>query len=90
MQENNTFKYLSIVLAIVALILAVLYFTKPSQPVSETFSDISTQAQECTLKIEAWQKENGGKATIPVEARNSLDVILKSCQATFEDVQDKI
>ena len=90
MQENNTYKYLSIVLAIVALIFAVLYFTKPSEPVSETFDDISASVEECNAKVETWQKANAGKPTTTQAATEELQNILKDCEGILQEVDDKI
>ena len=89
-QTSNTYKYLAIVFAIIAIIFAVLYFTKPSQPVSETFGEITADAEACKVKLETWQKSYGGLATTTVEVRAELEGILEDCKDVFEDSQDKI
>ena len=90
MEQANTYKYLSIFLAIIAIIFAVLYFTKPSQPVSETFGDISADFQECRTEITAWQQANSGQVAVTTEAREQLNDILENCKDTSEDSSDKL
>ncbi len=89
-QNNNTYKYLSIVLAIIAIIFAVLYFTKPSEPVSETFDEISANVGECRTQLDAWRAANGGQATTTEQARNELMSILENCESIFEESQEQI
>ena len=89
MPQNNTYKYLSIVLGIVALIFAILYFTKPTDKVTDTLGDIATQAQQCNTKIAAWQAANG-QSTTSADARADLNNILEECKKGFENSQDKI
>ncbi len=90
MEQNNTYKYLSVVLAIIAIVFAVLYFTKKSDTVTETFQDVSTKAAECRTKIADWQQMNGGKATTTEDAREDLMNILNDCQDTFQNSQERI
>ncbi len=89
-QHHNTYKYLSILFAIVAIIFAVLYFTKPSAPVTETLGDISASVQECSARVEVWQKANGGKSTTTEVAAAQLQNILKDCEEIFKGVDSKL
>lgn len=88
--ENNTYKWISLVLAIVAIVFAVLYFTKPSEPVSETFNDISAQAQMCRDEVSSWQARHGAQATTTQAQRDELSSILDECRQIFENVEEKI
>ncbi len=89
-QNNNTYKYLSIVLAIIAIIFAVLYFTKPSEPVSDTLNGISDDAAECRADLADWQQRNSGQASTTENAREELSDILKNCQDIFQNSQEKL
>jgi len=91
-QPNNTYKYLSIALAIIAIIFAVLYFTKQSQPVSDTYKDISSDVKDCQEQIANWQKVNGTVATATTSqaARSELEGILSKCQGLVGDSQEKL
>jgi len=87
--NNNTYKYLSVLFAIVAIVFAVLYFTK-SDTVEENFSEISDNAAECRNQLQAWQAENKGKATTTPESRDDLQDILDNCSDLFEKSQSEV
>lgn len=89
MDQNNTYKYLSVVLAIIAIVFAVLYFTKDT-PVSETYNEISADVQGCWNQLFDWQRVNGTLSTTTEQARNDLMSILEDCQDTFEDTEKKL
>jgi hypothetical protein len=89
-EHHNTYKYLSILFAIIAVIFAVLYFTKPSAPVSEILSDISASVQECNVRVETWQKANAGQPTTTESAAAQLQSILKDCEEIFKGADSKI
>lgn len=89
-QNSNMYRNLSIVLGIIAIIFAVLYFTKPNQTVTETFNDISADSKVCSDKVAAWQAANISKSTISVEAQAELKGILDDCKSGFEDSKAKI
>lgn len=90
METNNSYKYLSIVLAIIAIVFAFLYFTKPNDTITETLGDISADFQECSTKLSMWRQTHGPTITITAEARAELDAILDKCRATTEDSEEKI
>lgn len=87
MQENNIYKYLSIVFAIIAIIFAILYFTQPTQPVSDTLSDTSENVRTCRDNIAAWQQAHMGQATTSAEDRADLEEILGDCKNAIESAQ---
>ncbi len=90
MEQNNTYKYLSIILAIIAVIFAVLYFTKPSEPVTETISDVSAEAAMCRDNIAAWRQANSNMSTTSEQARAELMTILEECEEILADSQERI
>jgi len=90
MQENNTYKYLSILLAIIAIVFAVLYFLNPTQPVSNTVDDIAIEIQACKDNIAKWQQSQAGQATTSLEAQEGLNDILENCKGVIETSQDSL
>ncbi len=88
--QNNMYKYLSVVLAIIAVVFAVLYFTKPSDRVSETYQDISSEAGECRSRLADWQEARVASATTTEADRDELMTILDDCKDTFTDAQERI
>jgi hypothetical protein len=90
MEPNTTYRNLSIVLAIIALIFIVLYFTKPSEPVSETFSDMNEKISSCQQQLIDWRSKYSAQSTSTEQSRSELDAILDDCQDIFEDSQEQI
>lgn len=92
MPQNNTYKYLSIVLAVIALIFAVLYFIKPSETITDTLGDIQAKARDCQAKILVWQSTNsaGSSGTTSIAAQADLNDILNQCKNDFENSQEKL
>lgn len=80
MEQNNTYKYLAIVLAVVAIIFAVLYFTKTSQPASDSLGDATAGIEECRNSIAQWRQENSNQASTTAEGRADLQAILEQCE----------
>jgi regulatory protein YycI of two-component signal transduction system YycFG len=83
MEQDNTYKYLSIVLAIIAIIFAVLYFTKETQPASESLGDASAQVEMCRDNIAKWRMENSNQSTTTLSARSELMAILEDCEGVL-------
>jgi hypothetical protein len=90
MQTNNTYKYLSIILAIIALIFAILYFTKPTAPVMDTIGDITADVKACRDDLAAWQQAHSGQATTSDTEKAELNTIIEKCKNTLENSQDNI
>ena len=90
MNENNTYKYLSVVLAIIAIIFAILYFTRPTQPVSDTINEVSQRVTACRENMAAWQQANIGSATTTQEDRDNLESILNDCIDAMESSVEEL
>lgn len=86
MEPNNTYKYLSVVLAIIAIIFAVLYFTKTTAPATETLDDTADRLTDCRNDITDWQMQYG-QATSTVESRAALETVLTNCKASVGTTQ---
>jgi|GEM_PF-6209073 len=91
MPQNNTmYRNLSIFFAVTTIIFSALYFTKPSQTITETFSGISADSEECKDRVVAWQAANASNKTISVEAQAELNTILAECGKGLENSKAKI
>ncbi len=86
---ENKYKYLSIVLAIIAIVFAVLYFTKPEPSVGDIYQGISTDVQKCSDKVAEWKNTYGTQAS-STEKQAALDEILKDCKDMLAVTQEKL
>jgi len=80
MEQNNTYKYLSVVLAIIAVAFAILYFTKSNQPVTNSIGDATDGIEECRNSIATWRLENSNQSTSTADSRAELQGILEDCE----------
>lgn len=80
MEQNNTYKYLSIALAVIAIIFAILYFTKTTQPATDSIGDASTNIETCRNSIATWRQANSNQATTTEQGRADLMAILEDCE----------
>lgn len=89
MQQNNTYKYLTFIFAIVALVFAVLYFTKPEPTAQEIYGDATANLETCNKDLADWQTKYGATAS-STEKQEALDDILEDCQDILEDTSDTL
>lgn len=89
MEPNNTYKYLSIVLAIIAIIFAVLYFTKPVPEVTDTLNDVTAQMTECRNRLSAWRSQYND-STSTTESQSAFDDVIEFCQNATSAAQESI
>ena len=89
MQQNNTYKYLTFIFAIVAIVFAALYFTKPESTIEDIYTDATTNLAECQDDLAAWQEQYGATAS-STEKQEALDDILADCQDVLEDTSSTI
>lgn len=93
MTNEKKYQYLSLALGVLALIFAVLYFTKDStMSVSEIVASFGTDLESCKQQIEQWQQENITAETQEVseEAREELNALLEECTDTIEQNQNRL
>lgn len=89
-EKRGVSTYVAIVLAIIALILLVLWLKKPSEPVSETFNDISSQLAECQDRLNAYQDRYGTGPAPSDDAQAELDSILADCKDVINSADTQI
>jgi hypothetical protein len=83
MTEVNKYKYLSLVLGIIALLFAFLYFNQPDPTVGEVYENVETTVSDCSAEITQWQMDYKDTAS-STEKQEALDAILENCQTDLE------
>ena len=83
--NTQTYKYATIVLVIVVLILGWMLLKQ--EPAAEGVGDATQSLEECRTALASWISENKNTASASAEARAELDGILKDCQASVGDSQ---
>ena len=83
MTNEARYKNIAIVLAIVAIVFAVLFFTKGNDKVSDTLEDVSNKLTECKDNIAEWQSKHS-TATASDDAQKELSDILEDCNTAVE------
>lgn len=89
MQQNNTYKYLSLILAIVAIVFAVLYFTKPAPTVQDLYTEAQALVERCGADLAAWQEEYA-TSTAETEKKAALDAILEDCRDVLDQTSETL
>lgn len=82
MPKENIYKNLSIVLGIVAIVFAVLFFTK-NEKTSDSLETASDKLSECRENIATWQNKNK-TGLLTIEAQGELSGILDDCKGAAE------
>lgn len=78
MPTDNTYKYLSLVLGLIAIVFAYLYFSQAEPTVSDVYENVGSNLQTCSDEITKWQTDYANEAT-STEKQEALDDILKNC-----------
>lgn len=73
------YKYLSIALAVIALTLAFLYFSRPEPTISDINENLGDRVQGCTEDVAAWKEKYDGQAS-STEKETALQTVLAKCQ----------
>ena len=89
MDQVNTYKYLSIVLAITALVFAYLYFTKPPPTLSGVYENIGNDLESCSEGLASWKEDYGSEASSTAK-QAALDAVLADCQAGLSESKDSL
>ncbi|MDO8729106.1 MAG: hypothetical protein Q7K26_04440 [bacterium] len=82
MPKENMYRNVSIVLGIVAIVFAVLFFTK-DEKTSDSLETASDKLSECRDNIATWQSKNK-TGPLSVEAQGELSGILNDCKGAAE------
>lgn len=88
--ESNNWKYATIILGIVAVILLGVLFARKDETVSDTFTNINDRLANCRLDIAEWSEANSTNTTVTPEARENLDAILARCLEGVEESREQI
>ncbi len=87
--EQNTYKYASIVLALIALIFAYLYFSKVEPNAGDLYQSVSDKVGECSEDITEWKTKYSDIAS-STEKQADLDKILENCQEVITEGQAQL
>lgn len=77
MPNQTNYKTLAWVFGILALLFAVLFFTKANPEVKSSVDDATAKIETCRRDLAKWQLEN--KNSTSSESRDSLSLILAEC-----------
>jgi len=88
MQQSSTYKYLSFLFAVIALVFAVLYFTKPEPTVEDIYTEATTGLESCNQKLGMWQHDYA--TTTATEKQAALDSILEDCRDTLSETSENL
>ena len=91
MTNEKKYQYLSIGLGVLALVFAVLYFTKDTS-VSDIISSVDSDLENCKQRIEQWQQEHITQDTQEVsqEDKEELNSLLEQCTNTIQQNQNRL
>jgi hypothetical protein len=84
--NTQTYKYATIVLLIVVLVLGWMLLQK--QPAAEGVGDATRSLSECRADLAEWIVANKNAASASAEARAELDGIIKDCQTAVGQAQE--
>lgn len=83
--DTTTYKTLTVVLLIVALVLGYLLYQEKNEPLENSLADSTAVVEECNERIAEWRAENGNNvAAADADAQADLEVILEDC---LDDVE---
>lgn len=88
--KEKTYRNLSIVLGLIAVVFVVLYLTDRSEPVSDTFSQTFNDVRTCKDNIAIWQQGVMSAGEVTAGDQAELNVILDNCKIAIETAQEKI
>ncbi len=77
--QGINYKYVSIILGLLVVLFAALYFSKPDPSVGDVYQSASDHVKACSDKIAAWNQKY---ATVASSSDKSSDFanIVKDCQ----------
>ena len=85
MQNQTNYKTLAWVFGILALLFAILFFTKSTPEVRNSVDTAAAKLEECRTNLAKWQLDN--KNSTSTESRDSLSEILEDCSDSVGDVK---
>jgi hypothetical protein len=77
--QNDKYKYVSIVLGIVAIVFAYLYFTKPEPTASELYQSVSDKVTVCSKDLAEWSTKYSKMASSS-EKQKAFDKVMENCK----------
>lgn len=88
--SESKYKSLSIVLGFLAVLFAILYFTKPAPSISETYSELSEEAATCQADLANWQESYQGDTAVTGDGKEELNSILENCKEVLTATQERL
>lgn len=87
--QPNHYKYLSIVLGIIAIVFAALYFTRPEPTIRDINENLGDRVQTCSAETTAWSEKYGKQAS-STEKQAALQAVLDKCQEELTKGQNTL
>lgn len=88
MSQTN-YKYATIILAILVIVFAYLYFTKPDATIQNVNESVSSNLQACSERLAEWDEEYGS-APASSEKQDALNEVLEDCQGELGQGSDTL
>ncbi len=88
MTNEIKYKYATIVLAIIVVILIVTLINKPEPTLNNALKSVGDDLGDCREALANWRAEFGTTtAPLSVDAREALDAAVAACQEKVDDAQ---
>lgn len=88
--QASTYKWIAIVLAVVIVILAAVFFMQQPRSASDAFGDAVENLEECEARLASWNEANPGGVAANAEAQAELDRLLAQCEQLLEEAQGQL
>lgn len=89
MDQTTTYKYVSIALAIIALVFAFLYFTKPEATVGDIYESVGGNVTACNDALADWEATYGAQAS-STEKQNALEDAIADCTEELTEGEGRL
>ncbi|MEK7511175.1 MAG: hypothetical protein AAB582_02985 [Patescibacteria group bacterium] len=83
------YKYLSIVLGIIAIVFAALYFMRPEPTVRDINENLGDRVESCSEELGKWDTKYGDKPA-SAEKETALQDALNECSDELKKGQDTL
>ena len=91
MTNEQKYKYATIVLVLIVIVLGVMLTSKPEPTVSNALESAGDDVSDCRTALAEWRAEFGTTTTpLTEDARNALNKTLEACQENTADAQETL
>lgn len=87
--QPSYYKYLSIVLGIIAIVFAGLYFMRSEPTIQDINKNLGDRVQSCSGEVSAWNAKYANQASSS-EKQKTLQTVLDKCHDELKKGQDTL